>query len=115
MKSFMQWIATGLVIGVFLTLSLYGMAMPSFMVHAGTTVDTMRCTDSGCSSSSVPCLTECVQQLDHVRQGLIVEMVAVAAVGMLSVLFFDRFCANIITAYFWAPPWRSHRLFALRE
>jgi len=115
MKSFTQWIATMLTVGVFLTLSFCGMAMAPTMVHSGVMIDTMSCVSDGCSASSAPCLTRCIQRLDRAQQSLIVEVIAIFAVGAFLALLFDRFCSNVSTAYFRAPPWRSHRLFALRE
>ncbi len=115
MKSFTQWIATVLAVGVLLTLSFCGMAMAPTMAHVGATIDTVSCMSDGCSASSAPCLTQCIQRLDGAQQSLVAEVVAIVAVGASLALFFDRFCSNISTAYFWAPPWRSHRLFALRE
>jgi len=115
MKSFTQWIATMLAVGVFLTLSFCGMAIAPTMVHAGTMIDTMSCVSDGCSASSAPCLTQCIQRLNRAQQSLVAEVVAIVAAGAFLALLFDRFCSNVSTAYFCAPPWRSHRLFALRE
>lgn len=115
MKSFIQWIATVLTVGVFLTLSFCGMTMSPAVIHAGTMIDAVGCLGDGCGDSTTTCLTQCIQRLDRAQQSLVAEVVAIIAVGILFIAFLDRLCTNIYTTYFWAHPWKSHRLFALRE
>ena len=119
MKFLPRWIASVLTIGVLLTLSFCGAmataASSSMVMHEIATADAIHCSTDSCSTSPVPCVTQCLQTLDSAQQRALVEIVAVVSLPIIALVFFGRPRSHERVSTFWAPPWRSHRLFAFRE
>ena len=85
------------------------------MLHSVSSVTSIQCVGGQCSSSEMPCVAQCLQQLDRSQQRAIAEVVTLVAVIAFASVFFVDEKLDTFDHIFSPPPWQSHRLFAFRE
>lgn len=112
-----RWIASVLAFGVFLALSFCGvMASSTIATHGDLmTAGAVHCSDDACPVSPVSCAAECLQKLDSTQQRAFAGVVAIVLLPVFALIGFHRLHVYDHDRAPWAPPWRSHRLFAFRE
>lgn len=77
--------------------------------------EAVHCFDGACPVSPASCATECLQKLDSAQQRALASFVINVILPSIALVYVARFHFYDREDALWAPPWRSHRLFAFRE
>jgi hypothetical protein len=110
-----SWSVSVLAVAVMMTSLVCGAFGTSFQPMAlQDHVAVAACPNGSCASTSTDCLEHCLSRADLAEERLVVVPTSlIVRIFVVPVFLFES--DVLAMSRFSAPPWQSHRLFALRE